>query len=119
MSKTWSNTVTRFAVIGMDGIVTEQGSGFLLGLLPRHLCAGAARLRQADCDRLLAAPDLLAGSAALEGPAFALVHGLLHFLARFLAILGHDLPPLLKLRPLKRRGAKTVNAGIAHAACGA
>src|ERR1700716_3042846 len=60
--------------------------GFLLAWDFR---AGAARLRQADRDRLLAAFDLLARAPALQLAALSLVHRPLDLLLRLLAVPGH------------------------------
>src|SRR5581483_12342461 len=57
--------------------------------LAGHLAAGAARLAQADGNRLLAARDALAGAARSQLAAFALVHRALHFLLRFPAVFRH------------------------------
>src|SRR5205085_2177454 len=57
-----------------------------------NLSAGAARFRQADGDRLLAALDALAGAAAAQRAAFFLVHRALHFGSGFASVPGHALP---------------------------
>src|SRR6185369_12162556 len=58
-------------------------------LLRRHFAAGLPRLRQADRDRLLLALHRLAGAAALQRAALALVHRLLDLFRRLVAIRCH------------------------------
>src|ERR1700759_2515827 len=52
----------------------------LAGLLFRHFLARLARFGQPDCDRLLAALNLLAGTAALQRALLAFLHGAFDFL---------------------------------------
>src|SRR6185437_317450 len=59
------------------------------GFLARHFRAGAARLGQADGDRLLAALHLAPGAAAAQRSLLALVHRALDFALGFLAVAGH------------------------------
>src|SRR6476659_987459 len=64
----------------------------------RHFSARAARLRQADRDRLLAALHLLARAAAAQRACFALVHCLLDLRARLLAVSTGQANLLVKAR---------------------
>src|SRR5262249_42939826 len=77
-------------------------------LLPRHLGAFLARLREADGDGLLAALDLLPGFAALELASFHLAHCFVHFVRGLLAVLaGHHAAPArsgLGGRSIRRAG---------------
>lgn len=52
----------------------------------RHLAARASRFGQSDRDRLFAAGNLLAGTAALQRARLELLHYLLDFLRRLLAV---------------------------------
>src|SRR4051794_24867404 len=64
------------------------------GLAPFwHLAAGAARLGQADGDRLLAALHPLAGAAAAQRAALPLVHRAFDLRLGFASVLGHDSLP--------------------------
>ena len=67
------------------------GRALLRGALlrRRHLVAFAARLGQADRDRLLLARHLLAGAAALQRAVLALVHRFVDLVRRLLAIRCH------------------------------
>src|SRR5947209_8703441 len=60
--------------------------------LSRHLCPRAECFTPADCDRLLAARDPLAGTARPERATFLFVHRTFHFLTRFPPVLRHQAP---------------------------
>src|SRR5690606_218351 len=72
-------------------------------LLLGYLRTRAARFREADCDRLLAARNLLAGAAALQRAAFALAHRSFDFLRGLFAITCHGGVPPRRVSPTTQR----------------
>src|SRR5206468_479817 len=66
------------------------------GCSRRNLSTGFPRLRQTDGYRLLAVCGFLSRPAALQSPAFPLVHRLLDLLLCLLAVSGHFFSPLCK-----------------------
>src|SRR5687768_6716478 len=86
----------------------------LPALLARHLGPRAPRFRQPDGDGLLATRHLLAGAAALELAALALVHRALHLLLRFLSVPGHMSPWVFANR--KVAGTALLQSGVSNLA---